>query len=624
MKKAVLLFAVFLISTFSAVSQANNFYVCDSNGDDSFDGKSEAKPFKSYDKAIGFFNKLEAGEKLLFCRGGKFPASTQARLYNKNCSADKPCVIGAYGDESKDRPLIIPNKTNGINFENGGGARPDGGYVVENLMFISNSYSHSGIRFYNDVDDVTVRNVHLEGFHIGFYIAGANAVAEGSGSDRAYSRITFTDSTIIKNKKQGMLGSCSDCVVENNHFENNGTHPALDHNIYLAVSGEMSKGMIVRNNTLYRSAIVDDKCQGVSLVGHGRFEDLLIDGNTIKEDLGKVAGGCWGISIDPGYGNSEEYFKNVTIRKNKIINVGSNAIGCASCDGVLIEDNEIIDEGGLTMSGISVPVRGEDSVKSRDVVIKNNRIIVNHESAVGVTIGGDNPAVVRGNHVTLPTKTRKKCFERFSANEKVDVTSNLCKTHNGVSINDDLQKSGTELEENSVTGRNPEVVTDSGVAKPIYSRPGTSPVRNPTESVASNEREQRYTRSPVTSPAEPVVSKEDTTTSTTPSTGRRVASGSSASTTGSTSSTSNVTETSVSETVANISVPTYQRAPVPAKSAVTDKVEVVQASTYTRAPVSNSNSSITVKEVHEASQIDYSNVEATQCRAYSGSRCLMR
>ena len=52
MKKTIFLFSIFLISTFSAFAQANSFYVCDTNGDDSADGLSEQRPFKTYDHAI--------------------------------------------------------------------------------------------------------------------------------------------------------------------------------------------------------------------------------------------------------------------------------------------------------------------------------------------------------------------------------------------------------------------------------------------------------------------------------------------------------------------------------------------------------------------------------------------
>jgi hypothetical protein len=127
----------------------------------------------------------------------------------------------------------------------------------------------------------------------------------------------------------------------------------------------------------------------VSLVVHGLFKDLTIDGNTIKEDVGKVTGYCWGISVDPGYPKKEEAFYNVLIQNNTLINVGNVAIGCASCEGVKIIDNAIIDEGNNLKYGISVPVRQEDNVKSKDVVIRNNKIVYANADAFGIRLSGE-------------------------------------------------------------------------------------------------------------------------------------------------------------------------------------------------------------------------------------------
>lgn len=627
MKKIILLFSIFLISTFSTISQAENFYVCDSNGNDKFDGRSESKPFKSYDKAIAYFNQLEAGGELLFCRGGKFLATQQSRLYNKNCSVESPCKIGAYGNTSKSRPLIVPNKVDGINFENSGDARADGGYIVENIILISDSYSHAGIRLYNDVDDLTVKNVHLEGFNVGFYMAGSNKPLPGS--NKANDRIVLRDSIIIKNKKQGMLGACNDCLIENNNFESNGASPNLDHNIYLAKSGEPARGITIRNNTLYRSAFVDGKCQGVSLVGHGLLEDVLIENNIIKEDVGAVAGNCWGISIDPGYA-WDESFKNITIRNNKLINVGSHAIGCASCDGVLIEGNEIIDEGTVVGAGIKVPVREENTTKSRNVVIRNNKIIVNHETAVGIAIGGEHRATVTGNTITLPTSTRTTCFKRIEANIDTDITNNVCKLHSGVSIDDEfiIQPVVEQIDSPELTTNSPEIDQSEIVQLPNRSQ---EPVLSETiskvdEPILENQNPLTYTRSITASEAtqplvESIESKEEA-----PTKGGRLASlgTSSSSESNPVSDTLNNAE-DVSESIAAFSLPTHRQL-TESTPLVTDtnssQSEVNAAPTYTRAIVDDN--SISLKDVQEASRIDHSNIEITQCRAYSGSRCLMR
>lgn len=435
---------------FSAASQAQNFYVCDANGNDEFDGRSEAKPFKTYDKAIWSFNKLDAGGSLLFCRGGKFEANISTRLVNSKCSAIERCTIGDYGNDALDKPVISANGVNAINFENGGGSKEDGGYIVKNLTLIAATKSGAGVQLYNDVDDVLITDVHIEGFNIGVYSASTNNTAEGAVSNQINDRLVVKNSTIINNKKIGFLGGCNDCLIENNHFENNGNHPSLDHNIYLAQKKFPAKGITIRNNTLYKSAIVDGKCQGVSLVGHGLLEDVLIEHNIIKEDAGKVNGLCWGISIDPGYPTMDESFKNIIIRNNKIINIGGNAIGCASCDGAIIEGNEIIDDAKMMTAGIRVPVREENSTKSKNVVIRNNKVIASHENAVGVWIGGINASIVANNEITLPDYSRVECIFKTLANITTNTNTNICKTHNGLSIVDPTDEGVPNLNDEQV------------------------------------------------------------------------------------------------------------------------------------------------------------------------------
>ena len=75
------------------------------------------------------------------------------------------------------------------------------------------------------------------------------------------------------------------------------------------------------NNSLYQSAIVDGKCSATSLTVHGTVDDLVIENNLIKEDVGAVTDYCWGISVDPGYTTVEEEFHNIVIRKENIVGI---------------------------------------------------------------------------------------------------------------------------------------------------------------------------------------------------------------------------------------------------------------------------------------------------------------
>jgi len=659
MKKIFFLFSIFLISTFSAISQAENFYVCDVNGNDEFDGQSETKPFKTYDKAIGNFNKLDAGGSLLFCRGGKFPANTQARLSNSSCSADKPCTIADYGNESLPRPIIAAYGVHAFNFENGGAAKSDGGYVVKNLTIMAAEKSGAGIRLYNDVDDLTISNVHIEGFNIGVYAANANTAAEGSDSNEANDRIILKNSNIIKNLKIGFLGSCNDCLIEGNNFENNGTHPSLDHNIYLSGSKKHKRGITIRNNTLYRSAIVDGLCQGVSLVGHGLLEDVLIENNVIKEDNGKVSNGCWGISIDPGYSKVDESFRNIVIRNNKIINVGGNAIGCASCEGVTIEGNEIIDEANKTTAGIKVPVRDENTVKSSNVIVKNNKVVLSHEGATGIWVGGENVSQIMGNEIILPINTRSDCISLNEASLKINISTNICKTHNGVSFNEDqnyslpsqddqqlaenpLAEEGLDEEQQildssrgdgNLNNHEQEIVNNSPIQEPTL-------VEKVTDSSTIEENtyiipiRTNIVQETITNGGDSNNELIDEITQTSDK-GSLIKDDSYAnlykksriSTGGGASSKSKKSSSTTSDLPATADIISYT-SPEPQEQVmyVDSDPESVQMDIIKGLPSSDSESfySVKVKDVIQASREINDTIDVTQCRAYAAGRCLMK
>ncbi len=436
MKNVTQIFSfIFFLAASSAVS-AQNYYFCDDGNDDN-DGLSESSPFKTFDKARQMFEALDGGDSVLLCRGGVFPASGgngPNSIENFKCSAEegKQCTMSDYGDSGLRRPLIQVSGGHGLNFEDGGAPNADGGYVISNLMFllVEANGVDAGIRFYNDVNDVVLDNLHIEGFTLGIQTAGANQYPE-PGADEEQNRITLKNSVIINNKSQGWLGGCDDCIIENNHFENNGFASAiLDHNIYLASSGGKTvDNMIVRGNTLYKSTHVDGKCQGVSLVAHGEFDGLIIENNLIKEDVGAVSQTCWGISVDPGYAK-EETFRNIVIRNNQLLNVGNVGIGCASCDGAVIEDNVMIDQASVLTHGVKVPVRTEDALKSKNVTIKNNNIVLSHDGAVGVTVDGLNPFVVMQNTISQPSTTdTSTCIAKSDANANTDTSSNICNRH---------------------------------------------------------------------------------------------------------------------------------------------------------------------------------------------------
>ena len=248
----------------------NNYYVCDT-GDDNNSGTSTSDPFKTFDKAMQVFTSMSAGGSVLFCRGGVFQTSTNRRLSNFRCSKNAACSLSDYGSASASRPIIVANGVDALNFEEGGNADQDGGYYISNLILKTSSASGVGIRFYNDVDDVVMENLHIEGFKLAVYSAGANS--PNSGSNRINENVTLNNSVIFSNGTSGWLGGCSNCKITNNRFENNGFNRAIfDHNLYFYNPWKTSPAtnVLISGNTLYRSTMVNGKCEGVSLVVHGQ------------------------------------------------------------------------------------------------------------------------------------------------------------------------------------------------------------------------------------------------------------------------------------------------------------------------------------------------------------------
>ena len=367
-------------------STPKTYYACDCGqradgncqpGNDANTGLSPQTAFKSYAKARQTFVAMNPGDNVLLCKGGSFSMNdTSNALVNYKCTATLPCTLSDYiplwasGDEGKPQlwkndkvepAVYIKTLVKGI--------------IVRNLEFIGDGRS-TGIFAYGLNEDVVLENLLVRDFTIGVYPTKENV------------RFALRNSRIINNSQHGLYGGCVDCVIENNYFENNGFAQAiLNHNVYLSGGLRIS----LRNNELYKSAIVDGSCQGVSLVVHGVVTDLTIENNFIHEDIGKAKPTCWGIGVDSGYVASEadEKFERTIIRGNKIVNVGDIAIGISSCPECVIENNQIVQEQTAGGTAIAVPDRGRgaNDALQTDVTVKNNSIYFGPNSlGTGITL----------------------------------------------------------------------------------------------------------------------------------------------------------------------------------------------------------------------------------------------
>jgi hypothetical protein len=187
--------------------------------------------------------------------------------------------------------------------------------------------------------------------------------------------------------------------------------------------------MYAIGNDLYQSTMVSGECRGVSFVVHGNVNGLLIEGNTVREDIGAAASTCWGISVDPGY-PSAETFENVTIRGNQVINVGNVSIGLAGCRNCTIENNVVIQEnGGGTAITNNVRSLGSGDSTATANIIRNNSLFASQASgSTGISVGGDG-----SNHISVNNSIHYSgtgsydCFSYDLSNSAYDARdNNLC------------------------------------------------------------------------------------------------------------------------------------------------------------------------------------------------------
>lgn len=372
---------------------ATTYYVCECAagadedcvpGDDAHSGDSPAEAWRTYEQARSQFGSLAAGDAIRFCRGGAFDlGSAGVRWVNQNCRADNRCTVGAYdpawGSDDEARPILRRSTdSHGFALEDGGEAEHEEGYILENLdLRCTGCDDANGVFLYNDIDDVLIENVSIDGFGIGVHLAGSNPCSADPDCDGMNARLVVRGATITNNGAQGFLGGGDGLVIEDSYFENNGGGTMFDHNIYVS-SGDNVR---IAGNELYRSSLDDDGlCQGVSLVGHGGSTGLTIENNFVHEPVGGAGQGCWGIAIDPGYEESER-FQGVVIRGNRVVNVGNLAIGVGACIYCLIENNVIIHQQDFGVTAIAAPDRnpGIGDAETTNITVRNNSILIESE-----------------------------------------------------------------------------------------------------------------------------------------------------------------------------------------------------------------------------------------------------
>ena len=436
-----LLTLVPLIFLFSiSTANATDYYYCDcqagaSNqcvaGDDSNNGTSISSPKQTFANANSTFNSLAAGDSIQFCRGGSFSIPGDSQWVNNKCTAANKCAVTAYDLANQtspqlSRPILTQNSTgHGFSLADGGNSDHEEGYSFSNLDLRCTGCvrnSGAGFFFYNDIDDVVIDNVSINGFNIGVSLQKSNPINTGDGK---LDNITLNNLSIVNSVRQGIQGGANNLTVSNSYFENNGEGTILDHNIYISRGDNTT----LKGNELYRSSLdTNGKCTGAPIVVHGLIDNLLIENNYVHEDVGKANQSCWGITVDTGY-KGFEIFTNITIRGNKVVNVGNLSIGVTSCDTCIIENNVILMQQSFSSTAIRAPNKTPDSIDSQqnNVTIRNNSIFTSI-GGTGIDLGTEGTGhIIVSNAVHYSGSGNFNCFNfNLPASAYTAVDNNTC------------------------------------------------------------------------------------------------------------------------------------------------------------------------------------------------------
>ena len=406
----------------AALSASVVYYVCDCAagadadcvaGDDGAAGTSSATALRTIDAAFAKFNAMNGGEAVVLCRGGAFSVAKTETVFNTKCSAEAPCTLRDYvptwasGDEPP--PFLFGSGVSDrlISFIDNADANHDGGYVLHNLVIDGNGVD-VGIFFYNDVDDVDLCNLQVYDANIGIYEGLSNAVDSSDAKANGLNeRITLRGSYIHDTTDQGWLGAGDGLRIESNFFDYNGTAAvATLHSIYLDSIGN---GITVSGNLVTHSTHAPGAaCGGTAIVAHGRHDDLVIENNEVRFEVGEASEGCWGVVVDAAYGpdDGQEGFNRVVLRGNRVVNAGNTSIGLASCTDCVIENNLIVEGQDYDGRGIIVqdrPHTSEDLGTARVAVRSNTLVFTSAHEWIGVQLGTDVAGLLVADNAVLMT-----------------------------------------------------------------------------------------------------------------------------------------------------------------------------------------------------------------------------
>lgn len=402
-------------------------------GSDSNPGTSPAAPRRTGFKSR--FATMGGGDTVALCRGGSFP-NDSAVTRNANCRATATCDMRDYtpsarpewaSDQTK-RPILVGGRI---------GYFPDNGTHYEGFRFLNLASTGSGEGsgvFYvaGDVTDGDICNVHIHDGVLGLYWAdpvnGAPITKRWKLRHSRFERLT----------SQGILGGCTDCVVDRNYFANDsfGANTYFDHPLYVsAPSGYRIDRMKITNNEVH-GCRPGTTMGTILLVVHGEHEDLLIENNLIQCDnpVG-VSPNQWGIGLNNGgYPSSvKQGYTRTIIRRNRIIGQVGHGIELSQAPDSLVEANVIqMTPASSASSGIHTAAytrrSGSLDALNERITFRNNTIsfpfVANQWEQYGIHIGSEGSGYVVTNNAVHYSGGLSRCFSYPLASSAYSTLSN--------------------------------------------------------------------------------------------------------------------------------------------------------------------------------------------------------
>lgn len=340
-------------------------------------------PDQRWAQVVSTFNAMNAGDTVALCRGGAWAVSNGPQFYNSRCRAaadmkaaanTSTCDIRDYSPSwgGTAKPLINVTTGNFAQFSPG----PTQGVRIMNLD-LRTTGSGWGIWLYSgSFSDFFVCNNNFDGFSIAWNLQGE------------ISRVTYKGNRVTNSHQDAFLGAANDLTMDANYFSGNGSTNALDHTIYVSEQEPVvtSSNLRIVNNEIYSGGAPN--CLGSIIVVHGPWQTGLIDNNIVDGRDG-AGPGCWGIAVAAGYA-AQEFFRDFTISRNKIIGGGNGNIFVGEAPRTIIENNIVIaNQAGFGITAPGWASSAEDDITTA-INIRNNTIyfpVGTTSSSIGIGAG---------------------------------------------------------------------------------------------------------------------------------------------------------------------------------------------------------------------------------------------